>query len=155
MAARRLIIVLLVLLTVSVVATIVAPNESNDGETRSTGAASTAPAAVEPVDPEPTPAFKIDAGKRIRTVPLEVGKDASLDVHSDKPGTVEILGMGLIAYADPLAPAHFELLPGEPGTYEVKLVEADKVVGRLEVTAPSKPGPAAEPGAKPSAKPAA
>jgi hypothetical protein len=137
MAARRLLIVLIVLLAISVVATIVVPDPNEEKTATQATTTATAPAtaepAAEPIAAAPPPTPKITVGKRIETLPLRVGEAASLDIASDTPITVEIPALGLIEFADADAPAHFEILPTLPGTFPVKVAETGRTVAKLDV----------------------
>jgi hypothetical protein len=134
-AARRLIILMLVLLAISSVA-----------------------AALVPVDPEGlsdesttisthTPKRELPAGRLVpktidadrdhpKTVRIELGDQLQLRVTSRRADQVEIPRVGELQDVDRFTPAEFDLLPFEPGSYPVRLVEAKRKVGRILVTRP-------------------
>jgi hypothetical protein len=136
MAARRLVIVLLVLLGVAIFATALAPTKSDD-EPQATTAAPPSAAAAAPVKTEAPPPLVLHAGrKKPEELPLEAGIAYSLDVEAEQPDTVAIPAFGLTQAVDPNAPAHFDILPATPGTFVVKLLGTGTVAGRLKVSPP-------------------
>ncbi|MGH2955437.1 MAG: hypothetical protein ACRDL6_00380 [Solirubrobacterales bacterium] len=134
MAARRLLIVMLILLGLSTLAAALVPRESlRDGTTETT----TEP--TESTEPEVVPAGKalrttIRADRRrIQVIPLLAGDQLSLTVTSKRSDQVEIPGLGLVQAVGPAAPARFELLAREQQTYGVRLVDARRLIARIEV----------------------
>jgi hypothetical protein len=127
-AARRLIMALIVLLVVS------------------TAAAALIPVDNDP-DPEPTstPAETTQAaGQLIRktlrvgaaapgTIRIHAGDQLVLRVTSPVPKQVEISDLGELDDVDRDAAASFDLLISEPGTYDVRLVDSGRAVGRIVV----------------------
>ena len=158
MAARRLLIVLLVLLGLSTLAAALVPqrtlNDRGTTATTTTQSTTTAPTAT------PNPAFlrptKITVGgKKFPVVsPITVGDQLRLLVRSRFPAEISIPEFGLVAFASPDAPARFELLPSTPGTFGILFAASGKPAGQIEVVPPSA-GPKAkkEKGKKKSAKP--
>jgi hypothetical protein len=59
-----------------------------------------------------------ERGRR-RTARLEPGRSATVLVNVTEPGEVAIQDLGLVAAAEPLTPARFELLPGRAGRHRV------------------------------------
>jgi hypothetical protein len=139
MAARRLLIVMLVLLGISILAAaLVPPRNLRDGSTASTIAEPTEPTETAPPDTVPRGAGKsarieVDA-KRISVVPLTLGDQLSLTIASKRADLVEIPALGLIDSLGPNGAALFDVLPSRAGSYGIRLVEADRLVGRIEVT---------------------
>jgi hypothetical protein len=136
MAARRLLIVMLILLGVSSLAGVLLQEDSLRQET-------TASTTTEQTETTPTGTAK--AGERLSSVivakpklvariPVEVGDQLSLVVCSNRPDQVEIPALGLIGAVLPAAPARFELIAEARGSYGVRLVEADRLIARIEVT---------------------
>jgi hypothetical protein len=122
MAARRLLIVMLVLLGVSTLAAALVPQGTlNEADTTATTTqtTTTTPTAI------PNPAFlrptKITVGgKKFPVVsPVHVGDQLSLLVRSRFPTQIEIPEFGLIGFATPDTPARFELLADTPGTFGI------------------------------------
>lgn len=130
MAARRLVIVMLILLGISTLAAaLVDPPETGDDE-----------AATEP-PPSPPPGGEL-IRKRIRAeerrptvIRIEVGDQLDLTVTSGRADEVEIPALGLLQFVAPLAPARFDLFAREEGSYVIRLLDADRAIGRIEVTA--------------------
>ena len=150
MAARRLLIVLLVLLGLSTLAAALVPqrtlNEGGTTGTTTTQATTTAPSAT------PNPAFlrptKITVGgKKFPVVsPIHVGDQLRLLVRSRFPAEIEIPEFGLLGFASPDAPARFELLPDTPGTFGILFADSGKPAGQIEVVAPAGTGKGAKKG---------
>lgn len=158
MAARRLLIILVLLLAASVVAASLAPDRtgplSGDESTTSTSTSSTAP-TTSTATQEPS---STDAGESLRvridasaenpeTVEGFTGDQLALDVGSKQPRTIAIEPLGLTEFAEPDAPAHFDLLLRDVGTIPITDLEGGEVVGRLVVAEPGEPRP--EPGPRP------
>jgi len=123
MAARRLLIVMLVLLGLSTLAAALIPQRTlNDGD--ATGTTTTQPATTAP-GTVPNPAFlrptKITVGgKKFPIVsPVDVGSQLTLLVRSRFPSEIAIPGFGLIGFATPNTPARFALLADTPGTFGI------------------------------------
>jgi hypothetical protein len=144
MAARRLLIVMLVLLGLSTLAAALVPqrtlNEGSTTGTTTTQSTTTAPTAV------PNPAFlrptKITVGgKKFPVVsPIPVGDQLRLVVRSRFPAEIEIPEFGLLGFASPDAPARFELLPDTPGTFGILFAASDKPAGQIKVVTPAASG---------------
>ena len=160
MAARRLIIVLVLLLAASIAAASIAPdrtgrlvgveNDTSTDETTSTTTATT---------PAPVPIDEIPAGpqgdrgealnahiealeKRPETVEGLVGDQLSLTVGASPPRSVAIPPLGLTEFAAEDAPARFDLLLREPGSYPITDGEDPGVIlGRLQVRMPPEDAP--------------
>lgn len=148
MAARRLLIIMLLLLGVSSVIAIALPDPNRDdstseqkaatgstGETGATGESGTSGATGEgdsdPVGASAGPGREVagetidlDARKPER-IRAKAGSRMILTVKSKSGSEVEIEGLGLTGFADPYAPAVFDvILPPEPGRYQVSAPEA-------------------------------
>jgi hypothetical protein len=137
MAARRLLIVMLVLLGVSTLAAaLVPPRSPREGSTTSTTT------ETEPVDTVPrgegkSARIEVDSD-RISVVPVALGDQLSLTIASRRADLVEIPAIGLIDSLGPNGPALFDVFASRVGSYGIRLVEADRLVGRIEVTADKK-----------------
>jgi hypothetical protein len=139
MAARRLLIVMLVLLGLSTLAAALVPQRAlRDGTTGTTTTRTTTPTA-----PPPNPSFlrptKITVGgKKFPVVsPIHVGDQLRLLVRSRVPAEIQIPEFGLLGFASPNTPARFELLPRNPGTFGILFAATGQVAGRIKVVAPS------------------
>ena len=148
MAARRLLIVMLVLLGISSVIAIVVPEPDRDdspaeettttgetgttGETATTGATGAGGTTGENgEEAEPGGEVQDPPGQLRKSVELDAGKPAEikakagsrliLTVTAKEGSEVEIEGLGLTGFADQFAPAVFDvILPAEPGKFEVR-----------------------------------
>jgi hypothetical protein len=130
-AARRLLILMLVLLGVSTVAAALVPVDPDAGEDSTSTSTTTATRAA---TGKLVPA-SIDAGKRnAQTVRAHVGDQLQLRVESPRRADeVEIPALDEIDDVDPDAPAHFDLLLFDKGRFPVRLVDADRQIGAIEV----------------------
>lgn len=140
MAARRLLIVLLVLLGLSTLAAALVPQRtlregtSATTATTASGPATTTtqvPASVPPEVPITVPM------KKPPVVLAHLGDQFTLLVTSTKGRQISIPEFGLLGFAAPDAPARFELLPTVPGTFGILFATTGKVAARLEVVEPS------------------
>ena len=122
---------MLVLLAISTVAAALVPVEqASRDETSTTSTRTEKPGRAEG-DLEHG---LIDAGSRKReTVRIRLGDQLELRVTSTRPDQVEIPRLGELEDVDPDAPAHLDLLPFEIGSYPVRLVEAGRKIGQIEV----------------------
>lgn len=137
MAARRLLIVMLVLLFVSTLAAALVPPRDRDEQTGS-GTASTPESQPATTTEEPSGralAASVDAdSKRVDVVPLRVGDQLSLQVRYGKPDQVEIPAFGLISAVGPDAPALFDILAEDPGRFRVRLLQRGRSAAVIEVS---------------------
>jgi hypothetical protein len=135
MAARRLLIVMLVLLGLSTLAAALIPPKSDRDDsttTTPTQATQSTPAATAPQGGLFMKGIRVD-GKRIPVVPIKVGDELLLTVRSRKPDQLEIPALGLVQAVAPNAPARFDILAEAKGSYGIRFVEADKLAARVEV----------------------
>jgi hypothetical protein len=72
-----------------------------------------------------------------KTVRIERGDELRLEVAAPFGDDVEIPALGLTATVTPFAPAQFDLLATETGTFPVKTVETGRLAGRLLVGKPA------------------
>lgn len=136
MAARRLVIVMLVLLGISAGLAALVPTREPDDDTAGsteTETTDTTESTAAPADDGPV-MFDIKVGgEKFPVVPVTLGDQVSLVVRSKAADQVEIPALGLIDAVGPGAPARFELLPEETGDLGIRLVNAERVVARIEV----------------------
>jgi hypothetical protein len=141
MAARRLLIVMLILLGLSTLAAALVPQHALRGGTTS-DTTTTQPTTTAPTETSPAfvPPTKITVGgKKFPIVsPVPVGEQLVLLVHSRLPTQLEIPEFGQVGFATPQAPARFELLPTAPGTFGILFAPAGKVAAQIRVVAPGK-----------------
>jgi hypothetical protein len=148
MAARRLLIVMLVLLGLSTLAAALVPQHALRGGTTSS-TTTTQPETTTTPEPPPGRSLMVKivvGGKKVPVVaaplckarnarcePLHVGDQLSLRVLSRHQAELEIPAYGLIGVASANAPALFQLLPREPGTIGVLFTTPRRVAARIEV----------------------
>ncbi len=133
MAARRLLILMLVLLGVSTVAAALVPVDRDAGGDETT---STSTSTGEP----PTGTLErasIGAGAdKPQIVRVQPGDQLRLRVTSPNAHEVEIRALDQLEDVDPAAPARFDLLLFDEGNFAVRLVESERKIGEIVVTRP-------------------
>ena len=140
MAARRLIIVMLILLGISTGIAIVTPAPRDDpppeetppptGTTGATG--DTSSGKPGPDDPGLVEAT-VSSGKEPETVKAAPGDRLVLEVDPGRPSDLEITGLGLTGTTTAYAPATFDVrLPPEPGQFEVIEVDGRRKLAVIE-----------------------
>lgn len=130
MLARRLLILLAVLMGLTALASGVAPREQQTRE-EPRSAASPAPSrAGEPETLEVT--ISASAGAEPRRVRVRIGQTVHLTVEGDVVDAVQ-LGDLEIEPIEPASPALLELLADEPGEVPITLVDAQRQIGVLDV----------------------
>jgi hypothetical protein len=148
MAARRLLIVMLILLGLSTLAAALVPPRTLRGGT-TTGATTTQPTVTAPpvVPPggQDVPVTFTVGGKTVPVVacrpstdkrqcsPIVVGDQLSLVIHSRVADELEIPAFGLVKAVDPSAPALFDLLPESPGTYAINFASNGQLAAQIKV----------------------
>ena len=138
MAARRLLILMLLVLAISTLAAGLFAPRPEPPPTRTTtepdpGAASGVEGAGRLIEAS----VKIGA-RRPETIRLRVGDQLELTVRSRIDGQVEIRRFGLVEDLGPAMPARFSLLMSEPGSFAVRLAGGRRAaadVARIEVSA--------------------
>jgi hypothetical protein len=153
MAARRLLIVMLVLLGLSTLAAALVPQHSlRDGTTGSTTTTQPTESTTTPAPPPAGRSLSVEifvGGKKVPVVaaplckkrkpecePLHVGDQLSLEVLSKEQAELEIPAFGLVGVASDNSPAFFQLLPQEPGTIGVLFTSPRQVAARIVVLSP-------------------
>jgi hypothetical protein len=138
MAARRLLIVMLVLLGLSTLAAALVPQRNLDDETTTGATTQTAPATTAPDDPgtvPPVAEIRV-GGKKFPVVPVRVGDQFTLLVLSRRPREIAIPEFGLVGFATADTPARFELLTETAGTFGIVFTASGKAAARIEVSEP-------------------
>jgi hypothetical protein len=127
MLARRLLIVLAVLIGLTALASGVSPREpavrQDQSPTPPAGAGRPAPAPVERT---------LDAGAGDQRVVARVGQTVVITVEGATLDTVRLAEHGSET-VDRDSPARFELLADVPGSYAIDLLESDRRIGTLEI----------------------
>lgn len=155
MAARRLLIVMLILLGLSTLAAALVPTRPNEDEGTDNKIASefteTESSPADTVPPGKPLGLTIRVGKGpVKVVPIHVGDQLTLIVRSTRADQLEIPSLGLLETVAPGLPARFEVFARAKGNLGIRYVEADRLVARIQVQPPEKPK--AKAGAKPAAK---
>ena len=127
MLARRLLILLAVLMGLTALAAGVAPRRPLPQDEPSTPQASTAQPVQKPL--VRTLSADEPSGRRIV---VTRGRLVQLTVTGDVVDSVQ-LGDLQVHALDPESPAHFELLADVPGSYPITLLDAQQRLGVLEV----------------------
>jgi hypothetical protein len=148
MTARRLLIVMLVLLGISTLAAALVPQRTLRRETSTTTRAARPPTTPAPpvTGGRSLMASIVVGGKKIPEVagpvcakhkcsePIHVGDQITLLVASRFPTQLEIKEFGLVGFAAPNAPARFELLPQSPDTIGIVFAPSGRrVAARVRV----------------------
>jgi hypothetical protein len=122
MLARRLLLLAAVLMLLTVLAAGLAPEPDTElpPPARTT-------AEVETVE------ATMDAGATDQSVRARVGDLIQLEVDGDVLDQVEIEQLDRIDAIEPLTPARFEVIAEQAGVFPVRLIEADRRIGRLDI----------------------
>ena len=126
MLARRLLILAAVLMGLIALAAGVAPREP----ARETATSPSPTQGV--VTPTATVERTLHADTSGQEVAARVGQTVIITVQADVLDSVSLGDFG-IETADPQSPARFELLADVPGNYPIRLLQADRTIGTLEV----------------------
>lgn len=138
MAARRLLIVMLLLLGLSALAASQLPPQAVREGTTTTAEeeTETGPTGTLPSGELLTYRISVGAPKApIRVMEARPGDQISLQVRSRHPVLVEIPALGLIEAAGPGVPARFQFLAQESGSYGVRVLNPNRLIARIEVSA--------------------
>jgi hypothetical protein len=134
---RRLLVLFAVLLGLTALATSLAPRPTGtrSGLLQSTPSptATPTPAPVEGATRRIEKTINADAGKPRGRVQARVGDILALTVRGDVLDGVEIPEVGKLEPIEPGSPARFEVLLERPGELRVSLVDAERLVGLVEV----------------------
>jgi hypothetical protein len=133
-AARRLVVVMLVLLAISTLAAALVPPPE---ERTRTGTQTTERKSRQSRDDRASGELvkgRIDAGRdNPKQLRIERGDQLALTVLAPFGDDVEIPAFGLIETVDPFAAARFDLFANRSGTFPVRAVDANRVLGRIVV----------------------
>jgi hypothetical protein len=138
-AARRLLIVMLVLLGLSTLAAALVPQrtlrEGRNGTTTATAGTASGPRATTteiPASVPPEVPITVPM-KKPPVVLAHLGDQFTLLVTSTKSREISIPEFGQLAFAAPDAAARFELLPTVPGRFGILFADSGRVAARLYV----------------------
>jgi hypothetical protein len=155
MAARRLILVLAVLLGISIVAAAIAPERQSSLLGEDTTEESTTQPEPEMTAPEAKPSgelveTRIEADpEKPETIRVAPGDQLELQVGSGRPREIEIAEFGVLEPAEPDSPARFSLLLREAGELAITDAESGEILGRIIAAEEDPPKPEREPEEKP------
>ena len=146
MAARRLLIVMLVLLGISTLAAALVPQRTLNDETTTGGSTSTKQTTTAPTGPPPgyIPPTKILVGRKVKVgggkklqvpviAPVLVGQQISLNVYSRRPRQLSIPAFGQVGFASKNTPAIFDLVAVEPTRVGILFEPSGKVAAQVLV----------------------
>ena len=142
MLGRRLLVVFAVLLGLTALATSLAPRPAVRDGARvppdPTRAATPAPERSETASRRIERTISANPGRKRATVRVRVGDVLALTVRGDLLDSVEIADLGKLEPIEPGSAARFETLLETPGELRVGLVDAERLIGLVEVApAPS------------------
>ena len=153
MSARRLLIVMLILLGLSTLAAALVPpqalRDDTTGSTSTTEETETAPTDTVPrgrslkfklrVGGKTIPVVSCPVAKRRAGAcePLRVGDQLTLVVSSRKADELEVPAFGLVDAVGPNEPARFEILVTSPVSYKIRFVSTGRIAARIEVEKPA------------------
>ena len=147
MAARRLILVLAVLLGISIVAAAIAPERQSSllGED-TTEESTTEPETTTTPDPSPSSGelvtTRIEADpEKPETIRAAPGDQLELEVSSSRPREIQIEAFGVLEPAEPDSPALFSLLLREAGELAITDAESGEILGRIVTRREEPPKP--------------
>jgi hypothetical protein len=130
-AARRLVIVMLILLGASTLAAALVPVPASDDEEQEKPSAK--PPAPRQTGQLERRSIRVGGEEPAPEIRISVGDQLQLTVRAPRPDEVEIPAFGEVRDVGPGTPAFFDLLPFQPGEYAVRLIAADRIVGRILV----------------------
>jgi hypothetical protein len=140
MAARRLVIVMLVLLGISTLAAALIPTPDRSGPSTD----STDTIASLPEQPQPSQAAGRLVSRKIRIddkpaiVRVHPGDELRLTVSGPFADDIEIPAFGLTTTMTPYAPATFDVIVPEAGSFAIRAVQTGRPVGRIDSQPPGK-----------------
>jgi hypothetical protein len=139
-AARRLVVVMLVLLAISTLVTALLPRPDTDKSAPVTTRPKREPPPQAPPKPSETGldlVARMQAGSAgPKSVRIERGDELRLDVVAPFGADVEIPGFGLTEPVTEFSPAQFDLFPTSVGTFPVRIVDPVQLVGLVLVGKP-------------------
>jgi len=137
---RRLLVLFAVLLGLTALATSLAPRPTGTGP----GMVQRTPSPTATPTPQPSEGssrrieqtISADPGKPRARVRARVGDILALTVRGDVLDGVEITELGKLEPIEPGSPARFEVLLERRGDLSVELVDAERLIGLVEVAGP-------------------
>jgi hypothetical protein len=148
MRGRRLLLVVAVLMGLTALAASIVPRDGTPPAPRAP-APGTSPART-PTKREPPGGGKVTTVKAVfstiertrapKRVVADVGDLVDVRVRGNVVDSVSVDGLTDVVPIDPQSPAQLQLLADEPGVYPVSLLQAERVIGRLDIRPRPAPG---------------
>jgi hypothetical protein len=132
--ARRLLLIVAMLMGLSVVAMSVEPPLDTEPERPSeppAGAAGPRPSKAPLPAPPGTQVEVLSADDRGQRVVVELGRPLHLQITSSRPASVQVGTDGPIVAVQPEIAARLDLLADRPGTQEVALLEPRRAIATI------------------------
>ncbi len=132
MELRRALLLFAIVLGLAAIVTSVSTPRDEGGDTApaAPGAAADSPAGE-------VAQLRFSAKGAPATERLAAGSPAEVRVEVEEAGQVELAGLGLVAAAEPLTPARFDVLTVEEGIHPVRFTKAGaneaRTIGTLQV----------------------
>jgi hypothetical protein len=122
---RALLLFALVLGVAALAAAVSQPRQgAREAQPREPGAPTATPARPSDQAGFAPTSIEFPAGAGRPTRRLEAGRSATVTVQVTEPGEVTLEGLGLVAAAEPLTPARFEVLESRPARHRVRFTPA-------------------------------
>jgi hypothetical protein len=131
---RRVLLLFALVLGLSALVASLAPAPSRNSKGRDEGAQDAA--ITPPGEPAAAQLLRFRSGARPATRRVAAGTRLAVDVQVSEPGDVQLGRLGIQQSADPLTPAHFDLLAPAEGRYDVifdSVSAPSRLVGRIAV----------------------
>ena len=125
MIARRLLLLAAVLMLLTALAAGLAPQRDSGDET--------APPADVATGTVTIVEERLSADEDDQSVSARVGDLIQLEVAGDVLDAVEVERLDRIDAIEPTTPARFEIWAEDAGVYPIRLIEADRRIGRLDI----------------------
>jgi len=112
------------------------PTEGGSSESSTTESTTSAGGAPETASSEPQLIRQgLDAAQaRPLLIRASLGDQLQLRVTSERPGTVELVGLGPTEDVGPDQPAFFDVLLESEGTFPIRILDPEREFARIEVS---------------------
>jgi hypothetical protein len=127
MAARRLLIVMLLLLGISTLAAALVPPPERESTETEESTATTRATKERPPGKRVAAEVSARGGGRRKLIQVSLGDQLALVVESARPAEIAVPAFGLIEFAEPGAPARFDMLIRRRGRFDVTAERAGTV----------------------------
>jgi hypothetical protein len=139
MLARRLLLLIAVLLVAGAFASAIAPRDTTKNDRTGTSSGTTASTPAPAPAPATSAGLTVEAelpgtpGGKTKTVHARVGDLIDLTVRASGPDTVTIEGYDEVQPADADNPARFSFFADQQGAFDVTLQQEGTLAGRLQI----------------------